>query len=635
MIYKEVCIDARGERKAFGHFFRATGYANADYTYTPAVRRMYDYLASYQGHPLYMRLHNILTLHGRGDYYLYHTGQDYGNPRNNTGAGVDVVVSRGSAGSLRFNWEPVDRVYDIILGHGMRPIVETVYMPSAITAAGGVLPEHYGLWEEVIEAFARHCVDRYGLGEVRNWYFEIWNEPDNHAEWNQDPSSFFALYDYFEQALHRVDGELKAGGPAVKQWEDGSRIFRAFLDHCDHGANYKTGGYGARVDFISVHCKGGRPGLAGPSIDYLFKPLLEFIKIMKEYPRFARTEFFNDESDIVWEGNSGTAQQSWLNFRNTHYAPAFTAKMVSRYCDAVLDKAAVRLTVAGSDNSHLLWEKSFFSGNRSQLTPLGPVPCTDLLRKPIFNIFPLLGRLGEERYTVHQDDPEFGEKYGVLATRYAEGGYAFLLWNSEDGLVDDVNERTIGLRLENPEKGGYYLLQFRIDGKHSSAYGAWQDMGRPFPLSREQIRALREHDGPALAQDPEPLNLDGPFTLDCGLPMHSLCLALLVKRPAGEERLGKPELCRETGAWGGPQVFIRWNFSRRRDLAGYKVYRRKAGEAAGRLINKPGATLCSHYVDMDVEEGACYAYAVSAVYADGSESGISEEAETGAPGLGS
>jgi xylan 1,4-beta-xylosidase len=579
MIYKDININAAGERKPFAHFFRATGYANADYTYTPPLRRMYDYLASYRGHPLYMRLHNVLTLHGRGDYYIYNEGQDYGNPRNNSGANVDVVVSRDSAGKLRFNWEVVDRVYDIILDHGMRPIVETVYMPSVICAPGEIVfPENFGLWEEVVGTFARHWIERYGAEEVRQWYFEVWNEPDNHREWNEDPSAFFALYDYFEHALHAVDQDLKAGGPAVKQWEAGQRIFKLFLDHCDHGVNFKTGAYGARVDFISVHCKGGNPSLVGPSIDYMFNPLLDFIKAMKEYPRFEHTEFFNDESDIVWDGNRGIDHKSWLNFRNTHYAPAFTAKMVSRYCDAVLD-AGVNLTVVDSDNSHLLWEKSFFSGNRSQLTPLGPVPCVDLIRKPIFNIFPLLGRLGDERYIIKPDDPEFGEKYGLLATRYVEGGYAFLLWNCEDGLLDDVNERTIRLHVENLEEA-YDLLQIRLDNEHGSAYGEWVRMGRPYPLSRGQIRILREKDGLALAQPPEPVTSTDHFDLECTLPMHGVCLTLLVKRNsprnAPAEQPGKPELQRETGASGNQQVFIRWNFSQRYDLAGYKIFRRAA-----------------------------------------------------------
>ncbi|MDR2553579.1 MAG: hypothetical protein LBD31_10515 [Treponema sp.] len=631
MIYKDIDIDLAGEGKPFAHFFRATGYANADYTYTPPLRRMYDCQASYRGQPEYMRLHNILTLHGRGDYYIYHEGRDYGNPAKEQ---VDRVVSR-EGGKLRFNWELVDRVYDIIIGHGMRPIVETVYMPAAVCAPGSsLLPENFSLWGEVISAFARHWIDRYGLEEVRRWYFEIWNEPDNHREWNEDPSSFFALYDYFEAALHGIDQHLKAGGPAVKQWDEGKRIFRSFLEHCARGVNFTTGAYGTRLDFISVHCKGGHPSLPGPSIGHMFNPLLEFIAILKEYPCFKDTEFFNDESDIVWEGNMGISHKNWLGFRNTHYAPAFTAKMISRYCDEILDRAGVNLTVVDSDNSHLLWEKSFFSGNRSQFSPLGPVPSADLIRKPVFNIFPLLGRLGSERCPLHPEDGEFGEKYGVLATRDREGGPAFLLWNCEDGLMDDVNPRTIRLHIKNLDPGAVYdLLRFRIDGEHSSAYGAWRRMGSPWPLNRDQIRLLREHDGPALAEAPERVSGKDKLDLECFLPMHGVCLILLAKPPAGEEKPEKPEVILEQGAWGGSQAFIRWNYSRRRDLLGYRVYRGKPGEER-RIINKAENTLCSYFVDLDLEEGASYAYSVSFVYADGRESPRSPEAEWGGAATG-
>lgn len=54
---------------------------------------------------------------------------------------------------------------------------------------------------------------------MKSWYFEVWNEPDNHDIWLKDASTFMALYDYFEDAIHSVDEKIKVGGPAVKQWE--------------------------------------------------------------------------------------------------------------------------------------------------------------------------------------------------------------------------------------------------------------------------------------------------------------------------------------------------------------------------------------------------------------------------------
>ncbi|QQO10984.1 GH39 family glycosyl hydrolase [Breznakiella homolactica] len=634
MIFKDVTVDLRSETKPFKHFFRATGYANADYTYTPPVKRMYDCLASYQGYPLYMRLHNILSLHGKGDYYITREGLDYGNPVINGSGQVDIVVSLDEDGKPVFNWEPVDAVYDIIIGHGMHPIMEAVYMPGCIARSDTeyYLPKTFALWEAVTEAFVKHWINRYGIDEVREWYFEICNEPEQYPLWNEDPSSFFALYDYFEHAIHRIDTRLKVGGPAVKQWEDGQRLYKAFLRHCHDGSNYRTGEYGTRLDFISVHSKGGHPDLVGPSMDYLFNPLREFAAVLGEFPDFAGIEFFNDESDIVWEGNMGISHKSWLNFRNTHYAPGFIGKMIHQYCLILQDELNLNLSIVDSDNCHLPWEKSFFSGNRSQFTPLGPAPCTDFIKKPMFNIFPLLGKLGDERYTGKNNDPEFGTKYGVLATRKEEACYSFLLWNFEDGLSDDVNDRTIRLRLENLDASACYdVLHYRIDGSTSNAYAAWSRMGKPYPLTLEQTALIREKEELELYDAPSCFSGRDSYNAEVHLPLHAVSLLLLVRRSepaaAGSERAiaNAPVLAAEKGVLGNTQVFIRWNFSERPDLAGYYIYRGLGTDDPGVCINKDKPLQCSYCVDMDVSGGQSLSYSVSVVYADGTESGRSPE----------
>jgi hypothetical protein len=208
-----------------------------------------------------------------------------------------------------------------------------------------------------------------------------------------------------------------------------------------------------------------------------------------------------------------------------------------------------------------------------------------------------------------------------------------MLWNFEDGLLDDVNERTIRLHIKNLDRDGTWdLLHFRIDGAHSNAYGIWEKMGKPYPLTVEQIRDLRAHDGLELFEPQRPLSLStGETDLTCVLPMHAVSLMLLVKRqsPAKQKTeravINKPELLSETGAPGNRQVFIRWAFSVRKDLAGYRVYRKKEGAPSAACINNSDALQCSYYIDTDLEKGVSYTYSVSAVYADGTESPRSPE----------
>src|SRR5262249_22271676 len=76
----------------------------------------------------------------------------------------------------------------------------------------------YDKWEELIYNFAEHLVHRYGVEEVSQWYFEVWNEP-NIDFWTGEPkqATYFELYDHAARAIKRVSARLRVGGPATAQ----------------------------------------------------------------------------------------------------------------------------------------------------------------------------------------------------------------------------------------------------------------------------------------------------------------------------------------------------------------------------------------------------------------------------------
>ena len=61
-------------------------------------------------------------------------------------------------------------------------------------------------------------MDRYGINEVSQWYFEVWNEP-NIDFWTGEPkqATYFELYDHAARAVKRADTRLRVGGPATAQ----------------------------------------------------------------------------------------------------------------------------------------------------------------------------------------------------------------------------------------------------------------------------------------------------------------------------------------------------------------------------------------------------------------------------------
>ena len=619
-------VDASQIIRPFNHFYRAVGYANVDYTYTRPFRKMYDYLSSFHNHPRYMRLHNILTAHGRGDYYLLHEGSDYGNPRDRT-THFDNVVTLDASGKLTFNWDVVNRVYDILVEHNIKPIVETHHVPTCLVRPDSSdfahePPQDFRQWGEVIQTFTAHVVDRYGLDEVKQWYFEIWNEPDNSLAFRGDPRLFMALYDYMEHGIHSVDPSLKVGGPATKQAEEAFMIFEAFLKHCAHEPNYVTGQIGTRVDFISVHCKGGRPPHVNcPSTRIMFNSLRDYLDILKAYPEFRGVEFINDESDVVWAGNRGIKDFNWMNFRNTHYFPGFVCKMVNMYCDVVEDEYDANLTIVDSDNCHLQWERYLFSGNRSQFTPLVEYPSTDLITKPAFNAYVMLGRLLDQRLAVRCGTDGFGEKFGVLATSDDES-IAFMAWNFEDGMDEEVNARRINVTVANlPFSGDYHLIHYRIDATHSNAYAAWKAIGKPAQPSIEQIKTLREREGLALFEPVKAIHLEGEFSANLDLPMHAVSLLLLV--PHNTSPPATPDWIKgeaERGFNGNPQIFLKWRANTEKDFLHYQLWRQQDDSGFDLLADEFNIGV---FTDMHVSGGSAYTYKLQAVNASGQQSDFS------------
>ena len=70
-------------------------------------------------------------------------------------------------------------------------------------------PKSYRRWEELVHKLASHWTERYGANEVREWFFEVWNEPNLKAFWTGTQKGYFKLYEITAKALKRVDPLLR------------------------------------------------------------------------------------------------------------------------------------------------------------------------------------------------------------------------------------------------------------------------------------------------------------------------------------------------------------------------------------------------------------------------------------------
>src|SRR5690348_5134774 len=143
-----------------------------------------------------------------------------------------------------------DRIFDFLLSIGMKPFVELSFMPAALASGNATVfrykgnitpPRDYAGWKTLIRKLVGHWMQRYGAGEVRDWFFEVWNEPNLARFWTGNQSDYFRLYKHTAEAIKDVDSALKVGGPATAN----NAWVVDFLGFCDENR--------VPVDFVSTH----------------------------------------------------------------------------------------------------------------------------------------------------------------------------------------------------------------------------------------------------------------------------------------------------------------------------------------------------------------------------------------------
>jgi hypothetical protein len=119
----------------------------------------------------------------------------------------------------------VDKVFDAILDAGARPFVELGFMPRQLATQTETLfwwkahcspPKEMGRWVALVDATVRHWIERYGIDEVRQWPFEVWNEPNLVPNfWTGTRTEYFELYEATARAIKAIDPRLRVGGPST------------------------------------------------------------------------------------------------------------------------------------------------------------------------------------------------------------------------------------------------------------------------------------------------------------------------------------------------------------------------------------------------------------------------------------
>lgn len=354
------------------------------------------------------------------------------------------------AGEARYDFTAIDRIYDLLLNQGLRPIVEVSFMPRDLASNTaetvfwyrGItsLPRDWQHWGELNQRLAAHLVERYGIEEVSQWAFEIWNEPNMEefgpyipGFWTGTQSEYFRLYDIAARAIKSVDERLLVGGPATAAvgW------IADFLDFARQ--------QDAPLDFLSTHSYNNLP--------------LDVKPILKSY---------GFEGVKIWWTEWGVSPSLFLPINDSVFGSPFILHGMK--------------SVQGRADALAYWVISDHFEEQGRVPRLlhGGFGLLTIgnLRKPRYWALALAESLGTE--LVHCDLRGDGARSLVdaWASRKPDGTIDILAWNGtldqSKYQGDPLLDRRIEVCIEQLTERAYQCSLARIDAVHSNISTHWR-----------------------------------------------------------------------------------------------------------------------------------------------------------------
>jgi xylan 1,4-beta-xylosidase len=407
---------------------------------------------------------------------------------------MGTLVAEGP--ELFYSFFNADLIFDFLLSIGMKPFVELSFMPSALASgdqtvfhyrANVTAPKDLADWSVLIRKLVGHWVDRYGIDEVRQWYFEVWNEPNLTAFGSGSQTDYFALYRYTAEAIKGVDAALKVGGPATaaNAWIDD------FLGFCRSE--------GLPADFVSTHHYPtdafGRPG-----DDTEAQLAASTRSVLREQARDVRKK----AGDLpVYYTEWCTSSNPRDPMHDDPYAAAFIVKTV--------------LEANGLVQGYSYWTFSdIFEENYFPSVPFqGGFGLLNIhgIPKPAYRAYELLHDLGDVLMTVegaHQTVDAWlvcGEKSAtIMLTNFALPRHPI----ATEAVSFTVKGKSIAQATIR-----------RIDLEHANAKRRWEQLGKPEYLTAAMVAELDEIS--RLQPEAQPFTfVDGEVRLEADMPPQSV-----------------------------------------------------------------------------------------------------------------
>ena len=513
---------------------------------------------------------------------------------------------------------PMDfsRTFDALeqlTARGLTPFVVLSFFPRAVSPSPVVPPGSFDTWQHLVRGFLNALVadPRFGQAAIREWWFEVWNEPNLAWFWEGSFARYLDFYRATAEAVVASGHDVRLGGPTLAYLgaDAGESIGPPLMERF---LRFLSAEPSVKCDFISLHAKGSwgddEPDLRR-TLGAVEQTAAMALRIDPQ--RFRGMPIINNEADMK------VGFDIPFEPRMTEQFPAWLAAVMvaSDGLSARFANAGFRFHAASDNaNQHLI--QAPFDGRRSLMTPISASD-TDLVKVPVFNFYETVRLLGDRRGTVVRGGEHCFPNTDLFhLSTIAESHIASLLCVYPRAPDEPPRSWEVRYTLTDLPWPVVNVARFQIDRTHANAYTA---AGRALSASipSTSVRAIRQAQELAEAAPIRrriPLS-DGAFNEIARIDPFTVTVYWIT--PAIPDAPAAPTWIQATAE--GENVILRWQPNREPFFYTYEVYRMRDDQIAERISPLPLRSAI--WVDT-APGGGSHTYSVCAVSASGVESAL-------------
>ncbi len=419
-----------------------------------------------------------------------------------------AIYNEDSLGNPKYDFERLDQYFDeLVLRHNYKLIVSVCPVPRLLSSHPETVnaflggkgnnspPKDFIKWKNLVFATVQHLQGRYGVGRTRQWYWEIWNEPDlwqqfwKKSEYEQASlEDFLRTYDFAVAGICSADDSLKIGGSGfcygAKENTKESELSREVIRHCAEGINFANGRKGSRLDFLSFHSY-------GPASLFECKEK-SFLDELRRYPQLCKVGIQCNEFNTSLDGRTN----------ETEYAACNIAKVID-YCIEerrrgipfdLIGLCGLASNNPGFELSGNLWSFGMVSYCEPQRF---------VFKRPAYHLYSFLSKMGTQQCAL--TGSSYGDEIHGFAARDTFGDVSVLLYRfDEDDLASDIpGLKNVKLTISSVSSGFKDAQIFRIDNENANFLATWRRLGKP-SLARLTLNQAKQIQSGC---EPNPTNL--------------------------------------------------------------------------------------------------------------------------------